>query len=105
MVMLVQAWLKHFVEASIVKLQHLRFRGLTELVWALACWGYTPTKEWLREYFRVTHAKLHEFRPQHLANAILALKKLGCKVSLHMCNHMCDHVHASACVMPMYMVD
>ncbi len=44
-----QAWLKQFVEVSVVKLKFLRFRALSELIWALACWGYTPTAEWLTE--------------------------------------------------------
>jgi hypothetical protein len=62
------------------KLSHLRNAALSEIVWALACWQYTPGKKWLREYFRVTMPKLTDFKPMHLANTILALKKLNCKV-------------------------
>jgi hypothetical protein len=68
------------VEVSVVKLRHMRFRALSELVWALACWGYTPTAEWLAEYYRVTRPQLAGFKPAHLANSITALKKLGAKV-------------------------
>ena len=72
------------LQISIVKLRHLRVRALAEVLWALACWGYTPTAEWMREYFSVTHVQLeHGFRTQHLANTVLALKKLGCKVGPH----------------------
>lgn len=34
----------------------------------------------MAEYYRATLVKLPEYRPHHLANSILALKKLGCKV-------------------------
>lgn len=68
------------LQISSGKLSHLRNSALSEIVWALACWQYTPGKEWLREYFRVTMPKLAEFKPTHLANTILALKKLNCKV-------------------------
>jgi len=76
-----QAWLKQFVEVSRVKLRHLRFRALSELIWALSCWGYTPSSEWLHEYYRVTLPKLKDdYKCHHLANSVLALKKLGAQV-------------------------
>lgn len=35
-------------QVSADKLALLKVRALSELIWALACWGYTPTQEWLK---------------------------------------------------------
>lgn len=39
-----------------------------------------PRSVWPQEYFATTQPKLREYKPCHLANSMLALKKLGCKV-------------------------
>ena len=76
------------------RLDSLDARGLANILWAVVKLGFTPSHDTLSRFLFEAYVRMHELRPQELANLGWALATMGCRHPAWLRRYVI-HVHAA----------